>query len=109
MIPPESKTVVARQWNYLVTPHLYGLVNIVPTDYRNTRFGFEDDSLLIDQVKDADVLIIETSHPCLMSFLRNSSRHTNLIHIEIYIFSYALNWCFVSQYSCKILNIRSDR
>ena len=44
VIPPESKTVVARQWNYLVTPHLYGLVNIVPTDYRNTRFGFEDDS-----------------------------------------------------------------
>ena len=93
VIPPESKTVVARQWNYLVTPHLYGLVNIVPTDYRNTRFGFEDDSLIL----------------CLMSFLRNSSRHTNLIHIEIYIFSYALNWCFVSQYSCKILNIRSDR
>ena len=69
VIPPNSKTVVARQWNYLVTPHLYGLVDIVPVHYRNTRFGFEDDSLLIEQVKDANVLIIETSHPLYDEYL----------------------------------------
>ncbi|GAE82627.1 ArnT family glycosyltransferase [Bacteroides reticulotermitis] len=69
VIPPKSKTVVARQWNYLVTPHLYGLVNIAPVNYRNTRFGFEDDSQLIEQVKDANVLIIETSHPLYDEYL----------------------------------------
>ena len=87
VIPPESKTVVARQWNYLVTPHLYGLVNIVPTDYRNTRFGFEDDSLLIDQVKDADVLIIETSHPLFNEFLEKfKSPYKSYTYRDIHIF-----------------------
>lgn len=70
IVPPKSKTVVARQWNYLVTPHLYGLVNIAPVNFQNTRFGFEDEFLLIDQVKDAEVLIIETSHPLYGDFLR---------------------------------------
>lgn len=70
VVPPKSKTVVARQWNYLVTPHLYGLVDIAPTNYRNTRFGFEEDPQLLDQVKDAEVLIIETSHPLYTDFLQ---------------------------------------
>lgn len=70
VIPPKSKTVVARQWNYLVTPHLYGLVDMAPTNYRNTRFGFEDDSLLLKQVKEADALIIESSHPLYDEFLK---------------------------------------
>lgn len=70
VVPSKSKTVVARQWNYLVTPHLYGLVDMAPVDYQDTRFGFEDYSLLIDQVKGADVLIIETSHPLYRDFLR---------------------------------------
>lgn len=70
VIPPNSKTVVARQWNYLVTPHLYGLVDIAPINYANTRFGFEDDSLLIEQTKDAEILIIENSHPLYLEFLQ---------------------------------------
>ncbi|MBD3588979.1 hypothetical protein [Bacteroides sp. GM023] len=70
VVPPKSKTVVARQWNYLVTPHLYGLVDIAPTNYRNTRFGFEEDLQLLDQVKDAEVLIIETSHPLYGEFIK---------------------------------------
>ncbi len=70
VVPPKSKTVVARQWNYLVTPHLYGLVDIAPTNYQNTRFGFEEDPQLLDQVKDAEVLIIETSHPLYADFLQ---------------------------------------
>lgn len=70
VVPPKSKTVVARQWNYLVTPHLYGLVDIAPVDYRNTRFGFEEDQQLLEQVKDADVLIVETSHPLYGEFIK---------------------------------------
>lgn len=64
-----------------------GLVNIVPTDYRNTRFGFEDDSLLIDQVKDADVLIIETSHPLFNEFLEKfKSPYKSYTYRDIHIF-----------------------
>lgn len=69
VIPPKSKTVVARQWNCLVTPHLYGLVDIAPTNYGNTRFGFEEDAQLLEQVKEAEVLIIETSHPLYSTFI----------------------------------------
>ncbi|WP_291594797.1 glycosyltransferase family protein [Bacteroides sp.] len=70
VVPSKSKTVVARQWNYLVTPHLYGLVDIAPANYRNTRFGFEEDLQLLDQVKDAEVLIIENSHPLYDQFVK---------------------------------------
>lgn len=70
IVPLKSKTVVARQWNYLVTPHLYGLIDIAPVDYHNTRFGFEEDLQLIDQVKSADVLIIEMSHPLYNDFVK---------------------------------------
>lgn len=69
VIPPKSKTVVARQWNYLVTPHLYGLIDIAPTNYANTRFGFEEDAQLLELVKDTEVLIIETSHPLYSEFI----------------------------------------
>lgn len=88
VIPPKSKTVVARQWNYLVTPHLYGLVDMAPTNYRNTRFGFEEDSILISQVKDADVLIIEGSHPLFDEYLKQLKLpHQSCTYGDVQVFS----------------------
>lgn len=87
VVPPKSKTVVARQWNYLVTPHLYGLVDIAPTNYRNTRFGFEEDPQLLDQVKDAEVLIIETSHPLYEQFVEQfKPPYQSRIYKDVHVF-----------------------
>lgn len=87
VVPPESKTVVARQWNYLVTPHLYGLIDIAPVDYRNTRFGFEEDPQLLEQVKDAEVLIIETSHPLYDQFINQlKPPYQSCIYKDVHVF-----------------------
>lgn len=87
VVPPKSKTVVARQWNYLVTPHLYGLVDIAPINYRNTRFGFEEDPQLLDQVKDAEVLIIETSHPLYEQFVEQfKPPYQSRIYKDVHVF-----------------------
>lgn len=87
VVPPKSKTVVARQWNYLVTPHLYGLVDIAPTNYRNTRFGFEEDPQLLDQVKDAEALIIETSHPLYEQFVEQfKPPYQSRIYKDVHVF-----------------------
>lgn len=87
VIPSNSKTVVARQWNYLVTPHLYGLVDIVPNDFRNTRFGFEEDYQLIDQVKDSEVLVIETSHPLYDEYMKQiESSYKSYVYRNVEVF-----------------------
>ncbi|MCS2585337.1 hypothetical protein NXY00_23365 [Bacteroides sp. BFG-551] len=78
---------MARQWNYLVTPHLYGLVDIAPINYRNTRFGFEEDPQLLDQVKDAEVLIIETSHPLYEQFVEQfKPPYQSRIYKDVHVF-----------------------
>ena len=87
VVPSKSKTVVARQWNYLVTPHLYGLVSIAPTNYQNTRFGFEEDPQLLEQVKDAEVLIIETSHPLYEQFVKQfKPSYQSRIYKDVHVF-----------------------
>ena len=69
IVPATSKTMLVLQENNKVTPYLYGVVDIIPINYQNTRFGFETLDQLFCQIEDAEVLIIEDSHPLCKEFV----------------------------------------
>ena len=69
IVPAASKTMLVLQENNKVTPYLYGVADIIPINYQNTRFGFETLDQLLSQIEDAEVLIIEDSHPLCKDFI----------------------------------------
>ena len=61
--------MLVLQENNKATPYLYGVADIIPINYQNTRFGFETLDQLLSQIEDAEVLIIEDSHPLCKDFI----------------------------------------